>query len=39
MVGGIIGTVAGAGEQPELAWAFVQKNFAALAARQGIVPQ
>jgi aminopeptidase N len=34
-VGSIIGTIAGAGEQPELAWAFVQKNFATLAARQG----
>ena len=27
--------MASAGEQPELAWEFVQKNFAALAARQG----
>jgi aminopeptidase N len=35
MVGSIISAVAGAGEQPELAWAFVQKNFATLAARQG----
>jgi aminopeptidase N len=33
--GAVINAVAGAGEQPELAWEFVQKNFAALAARQG----
>jgi aminopeptidase N len=31
----IIGAVAAAGEQPELAWQFVQKNFSALAAKQG----
>jgi aminopeptidase N len=31
----VINAVASAGEQPELAWEFVQKNFAALAARQG----
>ncbi|TMJ28068.1 MAG: M1 family metallopeptidase, partial [Alphaproteobacteria bacterium] len=29
----IINTVASAGEQPDLAWQFVQKNFATLAAR------
>jgi hypothetical protein len=32
---GIINSVAMAGEQPELAWAFVKENFAALAGRQG----
>ena len=31
----LISAVASAGEQPELAWEFVQKNFAALAAKQG----
>jgi len=31
----VIGTVASAGEQPELAWAFVRQNFALLAQRQG----
>jgi ERAP1-like protein len=31
----VINAVASAGEQPELAWEFVQKNFAALAAKQG----
>jgi aminopeptidase N len=30
----IINTVASAGEQPDLAWAFVKRNFSALAARQ-----
>jgi aminopeptidase N len=35
IVGGMINTVASAGEQPDLAWEFVQANFAALAARQG----
>ena len=31
----IMNAVASAGEQPELAWQFVQKNFATLAVRQG----
>jgi len=35
IVSGLISTVASAGEQPDLAWAFVQKNFDALLARQG----
>jgi aminopeptidase N len=35
LVGPIIGAVAGAGEQPELAWDFLRQNFPALAARQG----
>ncbi len=35
IVGGVINTVASAGEQPDLAWEFVQKNFDALAAKQG----
>jgi len=35
LVGIVINTVASAGEHSELAWAFVQNNFAALAARQG----
>ena len=35
LVGSAINTVAASGEQADLAWAFVQKNFAALAARQG----
>lgn len=35
VVSGVIGTVAGSGEQPDLAWNFVQKNFDALLARQG----
>jgi aminopeptidase N len=35
IVGGVINTVAFSGEQPELAWDFVQKNFEALAAKQG----
>lgn len=35
VVTGVISTVAGSGEQPDLAWEFVQKNFDALLARQG----
>jgi aminopeptidase N len=35
IVTGLISTVASSGEQPELAWDFVQKNFDALLARQG----
>lgn len=35
IVAGMINTVASSGEQPDLAWEFVQANFAALAARQG----
>jgi aminopeptidase N len=35
IVGGVINAVASSGEQPDLAWDFVQKNFDALAARQG----
>jgi aminopeptidase N len=35
VVSGVIGTVAGSGEQPDLAWDFLQKNFDALLARQG----
>ena len=35
IVGGVINTVASSGEQPDLAWDFVQKNFDALAAKQG----
>jgi aminopeptidase N len=31
----VINAVASAGEQPELAWDFVQSNFAVLAAKQG----
>jgi aminopeptidase N len=31
----VINAVASAGDQPELAWEFVQKNFAVLAAKQG----
>ena len=31
----VINTVASAGEQPDLAWTFVTRNFSALAARQG----
>ena len=34
-VGTLISLVAGQGEHPDLAWSFVQANFAALAARQG----
>jgi aminopeptidase N len=35
IVTGIISTVAAAGEQPDLAWDFVQKNFDVLLAKQG----
>ena len=35
IVGGVINAVASSGEQPELAWEFVQNNFETLAARQG----
>jgi ERAP1-like protein len=35
LVGGVINTVASSGEQPDLAWDFVQKNFDVLAAKQG----
>jgi hypothetical protein len=35
VVSGVIGAVAGSGEQPDLAWDFLQKNFDALLARQG----
>jgi aminopeptidase N len=35
MIGGIINTVASSGEQPELAWAFVQKHYDALLAKLG----
>jgi aminopeptidase N len=35
IVGGVINTVASSGEQPDLAWDFVQKNFDALAKRLG----
>jgi aminopeptidase N len=35
IVGGVINTVASSGEQPDLAWDFVQRNLGALAARQG----
>jgi aminopeptidase N len=35
LVGTLIFGVASAGEHPDLAWAFVQGNFAALASRQG----
>ncbi|MBI3707462.1 MAG: M1 family metallopeptidase [Proteobacteria bacterium] len=35
LVGGLISQVAWAGEHPELAWAFVRENFAALAVKQG----
>jgi aminopeptidase N len=31
----VINTVASAGDQPDLAWTFVKKNFSALAAKQG----
>jgi aminopeptidase N len=34
-VGSLIFGVASAGEHPDLAWAFVQQNFAALASKQG----
>jgi aminopeptidase N len=35
LVGNVIGTVASSGEQTDLAWEFVQKNFDTLANRQG----
>jgi aminopeptidase N len=35
MVGSLVFGVASTGEHPDLAWAFVQGNFAALASRQG----
>jgi aminopeptidase N len=35
LVGGVINAVASSGEQPDLAWEFVQENFDALAAKQG----
>jgi aminopeptidase N len=35
LVGRVINEVAGAGEQADLAWEFVQKNFEVLAAKQG----
>jgi aminopeptidase N len=35
LVDTLISRVAGEGEQPDLAWSFVQANFDALAARQG----
>jgi aminopeptidase N len=35
IVTGLIGTVASSGEQPDLAWDFLQKNFDALLAKQG----
>jgi aminopeptidase N len=35
IVGSVINAVASAGEQPDLAWDFIQKNFEALAAKQG----
>ena len=35
IIGGIISTVASAGEQPELAWDFVQKHYDALSAKLG----
>jgi aminopeptidase N len=35
IVGGLINAVASSGEQPDLAWDFVQKNFDTLLARQG----
>ncbi|MEA2821845.1 MAG: hypothetical protein QOJ86_3849 [Bradyrhizobium sp.] len=35
LVGGVINAVASSGEQPDLAWDFVQKNFDALTAKQG----
>jgi aminopeptidase N len=35
IVTGLINSVASSGEQPDLAWEFVQKNFDALLARQG----
>jgi aminopeptidase N len=35
IVTGLIGTVASSGEQPELAWGFLQKNYDALLAKHG----
>jgi aminopeptidase N len=35
LVGTLVFGVASAGEHPDLAWAFVQENFAVLASRQG----
>ena len=35
IVPGVISTVASSGEQPQLAWDFVRKNFDALLAKQG----
>jgi len=35
IVSGVIGTVAGSGEQPDLAWDFVKANFDTLLARLG----
>ncbi|WGS00667.1 ERAP1-like C-terminal domain-containing protein [Bradyrhizobium sp. ISRA443] len=35
IVPGMIGAVASAGEQPQLAWDFVRNNFDALLAKQG----
>ncbi len=35
LVGSVINAVAAAGEQPDLAWAFLQTNFQALANKQG----
>jgi aminopeptidase N len=35
LTGGLISTVASAGEHRDLAWTFVKDNFAALAAKQG----
>jgi aminopeptidase N len=35
IVGSVINTVASSGEQPDLAWEFVQQNFEALAGKQG----
>ena len=32
---GLIGSVASSGEQPDLAWDFLQKNYDALFAKQG----
>jgi aminopeptidase N len=35
LVGSVINSVAAAGEQPDVAWAFVRRNFQALANKQG----
>jgi aminopeptidase N len=35
IVTGLIGSVASSGEQPELAWDFLQKNYDVLSAKQG----